>query len=73
MSDKPNETPPKNHDEPWTDEDLRRLKELTAAGEETPDIAEKLGRTETAVRSKVQEEGLSLLPRDPDYSYDRTR
>ena len=46
----------------WTDEEIGQLKEL--AGQNTPTrvIGLKLGRTEDAIYSKAQAEGISLNP-----------
>lgn len=52
----------RNNSKPWTKQDVTKLKEL--AGENTPTrvIGLKLGRTETAVRAKASQEGVSLKP-----------
>ena len=57
---------PKNRQ--WTDEDDRRLIELRAGGQSTPQIAKALKRTEVAVGSRI-----SILKNrgafDPDRYY----
>ena len=40
------------------------MQTLAKSGIKTPDIAENLGRTESAVRTKASEKGISLKPRD---------
>ena len=46
----------------WTKEDLRELKQLVKENTPTRVMGIKLGRTEDAIRSKAQEEGISLKP-----------
>ncbi len=52
-----------NHNEgkSWSDNDFQQLKVLITENTPTRLIA-KLGRTEGAIRSKVEAEGLSLAP-----------
>lgn len=52
----------RNTGKPWTKDDVRQLKELAKKNTPTRVIALKLGRTENAVRSKAQAEGVSLKP-----------
>lgn len=47
---------------PWTDAEVNELKTLVTHNTPTPLIASKLNRTEDAVRSKAQAEGISLAP-----------
>ncbi len=63
---------PSNHREPWTNQELGRLKRLVKGNTPTPLIAHELSRAEDAVRQKSSEEGISLKPtnRGP---YDRRR
>lgn len=48
----------------WSAADVQSLKNLVKKNTCTDCIAKKLGRTESAVRSKAQELGISLKPND---------
>jgi hypothetical protein len=48
----------------WTPEDISDLYAMVYAGISTEEIADRLGRTEAAVRAKARELRLSLLPID---------
>jgi hypothetical protein len=48
--------------EPWSDTDLRKLKELAKGNTPTGVISFKLQRPPTAIRSKAQRESISLSP-----------
>ena len=52
----------RNLREPWSDADLRALRDLARGNTPTGVISLKLGRTETAIRGKAQREGISLKP-----------
>ena len=52
----------KNTGKAWTAGDVKQLKQLAAGNTPTRVIGLKLGRTEAAVRSKAQQEGVSLKP-----------
>jgi hypothetical protein len=51
-----------NTGRPWSNDDVQRLRELARANTPAGVIGLKLGRTETAVRSKAGAEGISLKP-----------
>jgi hypothetical protein len=51
-----------NSGNPWTREDVKELRQLAKQNTPTRVIGLKLGRTETAVRSKASAEGVSLKP-----------
>jgi hypothetical protein len=60
-----NNTMPKstrNTGRPWIPADVVQLKELVKQNTPTRVIGLKLGRTETAIRSKATSEGVSLKP-----------
>lgn len=46
----------------WTDDEVQNLRKLARENTPTRVIALKLGRSESSVRSKAQEEGISLKP-----------
>ena len=52
----------RNNGKPWTDADVQKLADLAAGNTPTRVIGLKLGRTESAVRSKAGSEGISLKP-----------
>ena len=52
----------RNSGNPWTREDVKELRQLAKQNTPTRVIGLKLGRTETAVRSKASAEGVSLKP-----------
>jgi hypothetical protein len=49
-----------NHDKPWTPEDVNMLKQLVRAYIPARVIGLRLGRTEDAIYSKVDVEGLTM-------------
>ncbi|HRX63570.1 MAG TPA: hypothetical protein P5060_00470 [Candidatus Absconditabacterales bacterium] len=57
---------PKNQNKKWTNEDIKKLKELAKINKtaDTPTriIAIKLGRTESSIYKKAQKLGISLKP-----------
>lgn len=53
---------PSRHNEVWTPEHVRHLEGLAGRGTPVREIAEQLGRSERAVRSKAYKEGISLKP-----------
>lgn len=59
----PNNTP-KNADKAWTTEEIVKFKLLINAKVSTQEIAQRLGRTMTAIYDKASELGLSLKPVD---------
>lgn len=46
----------------WSDDDVSKLSGLAEGNTPTRVIGLKLGRSEDAIRSKAQEEGISLKP-----------
>lgn len=48
----------------WTSSELKRLKEYAKQGKTTPSIANKLGRTTSAIYLKASEKNISLKPKD---------
>ena len=56
------------HRDPWTPDEIQRLKDLCAhpKGYECWEIAEIMGRTQEAVRRRVQKENLTLRPKVKD-------
>ena len=48
--------------EPWSDADIRQLKQLATQNTPTGVISLKLKRPPAAIRSKAQREGISLRP-----------
>lgn len=52
----------KNHGTRWTDNNLQELQKLANGNTPTRLIANKLGRSESSVRAKAQEMGVSLKP-----------
>lgn len=55
-------TTPKNHGEPWTEADVRRLRQLAAGNTPTRVIALQMGRTPEAISSEASREGITLKP-----------
>jgi hypothetical protein len=51
----------------WTDDEIKKLKELAKGDTPTPVIGFKLGRTPAAIYSKASEEGISLMPPNPHH------
>lgn len=54
--------PPANHGKQWTPKDIQSLQNLAQHNTPTRVIALKLERTEDAVRTKANEENISLKP-----------
>jgi hypothetical protein len=52
----------RNMGEAWSKSDLTALRQLARANTPTGVISLKMGRTPTAIRSKAQREGISLMP-----------
>ena len=48
--------------DPWSEEEVAQLRELAQGNTPAGVISVKLGRTEDAIRSKAQAEGISLSP-----------
>ncbi len=53
---------PPNHRAPWTSTEVRELARLAAQNTPTRIIGLKIGRTAAAVRSRAQDEHISLKP-----------
>lgn len=53
---------PNHKGESWTDAQVDRLERLADGNTPTPLIADALGRTEEAIRSKASDEDISLKP-----------
>lgn len=54
----------KNQGRVWTKSDERKIGTLAKKGVKTPEIARKLGRSESAVRNKASKTNQSLKPID---------
>ena len=54
--------PPKNHGKPWTQDQVKELKQLAKGNTPTRIMGLKLGRTPEAVETKASEIGQSLKP-----------
>lgn len=52
----------RNSGKPWTDQDLKQLKQLVKGNTPTPLIGYKLGRTADAIYKKASQENISLSP-----------
>lgn len=52
----------RNSGKEWKPSDVRQLRELAAGNTPTRVMGLKLGRTETAVRTRASDEGISLKP-----------
>ena len=63
---------PKNHRQPWSGADDRKLRQLATGNTPTGLIAYELGRTEGAVYSHAGEIGVSLKPTNKS-PYNRRR
>ena len=50
-----------NHTKPWLAEDIDQLAELIGAGRSIPEMADQLGRSQEAVRTKAND--LNFLPK----------
>jgi hypothetical protein len=48
--------------QPWSDDEVRRLRTLARGNTPTGVLSLKLGRPPAAIRSKAQREGISLKP-----------
>jgi hypothetical protein len=48
--------------DPWSNDDVKTLRQFAKANTPTGVISLKMGRTPTAIRSKAQREGISLGP-----------
>ena len=59
-----------NKGKSWSEQDIKRLKELAKGNTPTGLIAYKLKRTEDGVRAKASKEGISLKPTNKS-PYDR--
>ena len=53
---------PKNAGKAWSPQEVRQLKELAKGNTPTRVMGLKLERTEGSIRSKAQDEGISLKP-----------
>ena len=53
---------PTRQRQPWTPQDLAKLRNLAGGNTPTRLIADKLDRTEAAIRAKASNEGISLKP-----------
>lgn len=53
---------PSSHGKPWTPSNDRTLRELAVGNTPTRVIGLKMDRTEGAIRSRAQSEGISLKP-----------
>lgn len=63
---------PINSGKPWNKKEIKQIEKKASSGETTKNIAKDLRRTQSAVRSKASEEGISLKPIDPKGS-DKTK
>ena len=52
----------RNTGKPWSSSDVKQLRDLARGNTPTGVIGLKLGRSESAVRSKAQEKNISLAP-----------
>ncbi len=50
---------------PWSQEDLRQLRQLAAAGMTAAEVADALNRTKIGVKSKALSLGIALKPSRP--------
>jgi hypothetical protein len=58
----------RNASEPWSEQELARLKELAAGNIPPPVIGLRLGRPEVAIVDKAAQAGITLNPRNrPPY------
>lgn len=57
-------TDPENHGKPWSDADLRKLRDLARANTPTRVIGLKTGRKPAAVQQKASSENISLKPKN---------
>ncbi|HMO86633.1 MAG TPA: hypothetical protein PKC18_17105 [Lacipirellulaceae bacterium] len=58
----PSLDPERNARQSWSQADLAQLRELLAARVPVREIADRMGRSEYAVRSKASQAGISLKP-----------
>jgi len=63
---------PKNHGKNWSKDDLTNLKKLAKENTPTRIIALKLERTPDAIKSKANDENVSLKPTNQS-PYNRTK
>ncbi|WP_433169244.1 hypothetical protein [Kribbella sp. CA-247076] len=56
------ETTRRNSGHEWTENEIAELRELAGGNTPVGVMSVKLGRTEDAIRSKAQSEGISLSP-----------
>jgi hypothetical protein len=62
--------PPKyirNTGKEWSDQDVKKLKQLARQDTPTGVIGLKLGRTKAAVYTRASQEGVSLMPPNPSH------
>jgi hypothetical protein len=52
----------RNSGKPWTDQEVKQMKQLAEKNTPTRIIGLKLGRTENSVYSKASQENISLKP-----------
>ena len=52
--------PPKNHNQTWSKQDVKQLKQLVKENTPTRVIGIKLERSEASIYGKAQREGISL-------------
>ena len=52
---------------PWTDDELRLLKELVSRNVSLPVMALKLGRSVAAIESKAAQQGIALMRKKRGY------
>jgi hypothetical protein len=52
----------RNSGKPWTRDDIQKLRQLARENTPTRVIGLRLGRTESAVRTKARENNISLKP-----------
>jgi hypothetical protein len=53
---------PKNHGQPWSHDDIKKLRNEAKSNTPTPVLGLHLNRTPGAIRAKAQAIGLSLKP-----------
>ncbi|TDD22292.1 hypothetical protein E1218_19515 [Kribbella turkmenica] len=58
----PETTSSRNSGRDWTEDEVAQLRELAGGNTPVGVISVRLGRTEDAIRSKAQAEGISLSP-----------
>jgi DNA-binding NarL/FixJ family response regulator len=55
---------PSNKGNPWTTEEIAKLRALAGQGLSTPEIARRMKRTESAIRTVAAKHGITLKPND---------